>query len=138
MVSIKKDQWVVRIGDKLVFLLDNTVDGKDELREHVVLMPMVGEDMTYETDIKQIDYPGEYEIQGITIKAWADAHGLLSYVLWVGKYSIVLVQSKQFLESEDDLPEDIYRWIFTTTALRDYRQKCEFEWEYVDLEQLVS
>jgi len=57
------------------------VDGKDELREHVVLMPMVGEDMTYETDIKQIDYPGEYEIQGITIKAWADAHGLLSYVL---------------------------------------------------------
>lgn len=57
MVSVRKNATMVHLGDNLVFLLDSHADIRAELHHHIVLMPRIGDDMTYETDIKQIDYP---------------------------------------------------------------------------------
>lgn len=81
---------------------------------------------------KQIDFPGEYEVDDISIVATTDKNDTLNYVIdfWNKKYTIV--QSKRFLQS-DECPEECAQRIFLAPGLKDKATQNEYEGWFVDV-----
>jgi len=72
-----------------------------------------------------IDYPGEYDIQWVFIKAIVDKKGNLNYILMEDKNSFAIVQSSSALD-EDEM-SDVSMIYYTDDAVEKKLDKLELE-----------
>ena len=132
MVKISKVDNGIMIGKDVLFVMEEAEQESKNSSKHLCLMSMVGEDMPYEWRSNVIDYPGEYDIQSFSVKAWSDKHWKMNYILGVGKQHVVVVLSKWFLDKED-MPDDVDTRLFADSKLVKHWESLEYEWKYVDL-----
>jgi len=66
------------------------------------LASVIGEDNRYQKlDYKIVDYPGEYDINGIGIKCFLGKGDKLNYVIDLDKKRIWIIQSPDVLENDE-------------------------------------
>ncbi len=95
MVNVKfKNGFVVE--NKLLFWFENA-DPK-----YINLASEPGADMRYEKlDYSLVDYPGEYDIQGIGIECFLGANNKLNYVITINDKKIGIIQSPDVLDLDE-------------------------------------
>jgi len=111
------------------FLINNSVLwwAADIDAKYINLSATKWEDMVYgKADILFINYPWEYDIEGMFIKVFADKTGRLNYILeWEGKKTFAIVQSPSALDHEEIVEaKTIY---YTDDAVEKILDKMEVE-----------
>lgn len=92
---------------------------------YIVLAPRIGEDMQYGNhDLSYIEYPGEYDIKGIFIYAFAGKGDELNYLVKDGNHTYAFVQTEDALSNEE-CTADI--WLFTNPHIAKTIDKMELE-----------
>ena len=92
MVNVKFKNGFV-IENKLLFGFEKA----DPKYINLALEP--GDDMRYEKlDYVLVDYPGEYDIQGVGIECFLGANNKLNYVITINDKKIGVIQSPDVLE----------------------------------------
>lgn len=95
----------------------------------------VGEDMRYhEGDIAIVDYPGEYDIKGRTIKAFVGQNQKLNYLIQGNNKKFWIIQSPDVLELEEVEGMDI--WLYLWEAIEKKLDQLELDGERIDLASL--
>jgi hypothetical protein len=100
---------------------------------YVGLNTHTGPDMVYDADTKQIDYPGEYDIDNVQYRVRASKDNELNYSIETATTTAVVCQTKAYLRT-NELPDEVDTWILTTEKLRTYREKMELEGDVIVLE----
>jgi hypothetical protein len=92
-----------------------------------------GGDMRYEKlDYALVDYPGEYDIQEISIECFLGANNKLNYILTVSGKKIGIIQSPDVLEM-DEVGEVSFR-LYQDDKIAKKIDQLELEWEKQKLE----
>ena len=84
-------------------------------------------------DYAIVDYPGEYDIQGVTIQCFLGKNDLLNYLIVYGNKRIALLQSLDILESTADFAV-AQEWIYTDDAVLAKLEQLEVEGEKIKLQ----
>ena len=105
------------------------------------LMTSKGEDMRYGDEGGKeatfiIDYPGEYDKDGVTIKVVEDKGGALNYLLKYNNQAVAFVQSAQALDDEDFTGAKY--WLYVDPFISKTIDKMELEGEKIDLTTLEA
>ena len=95
---------MVNVKFKHGFLLENKLlfgfEKADPKYINLALEP--GSDMRYEKlDYALVDYPGEYDIQGIGIECFLGANNKLNYILHLDNKKVGLIQSADVLDLDE-------------------------------------
>lgn len=99
------------------------------------LASQVGEDMRYhEGEIIIIDYPGEYDIKGWTIKAFVGQNQKLNYLIQGNNKKFWIIQSPDVLELEE--VDRMDTWLYLWEAIEKKLDQLELEGERIDLAKL--
>lgn len=99
------------------------------------LASQVGEDMRYhEGEIIIVDYPGEYDIKGWTIKAFVGQNQKLNYLIQGNNKKFWIIQSPDVLELED--VDRMDTWLYLWEAIEKKLDQLELEGERIDLAKL--
>lgn len=95
MINVVNQNWFI-IEKKLYY-------GYQEPNpKYINLAQVMGEDMRYEkVPYQLIDYPGEYDIQGISIQCFLGADKKLNYVIDIHNKKIWIIQSVDVLDLEE-------------------------------------
>lgn len=94
-------------------------------------MQSIGEPMTYAQETKSlIDFPGEYDIDGKFIQAYA-LGDVLSYVITTSEHTIGIISNPKILETVE-LPDIKYR-LFFDESVEEALTRNEFEGEKLNL-----
>lgn len=125
-LAIKKlDTW---------YLINNRVyitSGEQHDTKYINLALQIGPDMQYGNhDLTFIEYPGEYDINGIFLKVFAGKAGELNYLIQDGNKEYAFVQTEDAL-SNDEFTADT--WLFTNPHIAKTLDKMELEGEKIDL-----
>ncbi len=121
------------------FLLDNKLlfGSSQPENKYINLAKTIGEDMRYQKlEYELVDYPGEYDIQNITIQVFLGKNDLLNYLIVYKNKRIALLQSPDILESTADFAV-AQEWIYTDDTVLAKLEQLEVEWEKIKLEQLA-
>lgn len=95
----------------------------------------VGEDMRYhEGEILIVDYPGEYDIKGWTIKAFVGQNQKLNYLIQGNNKKFWIIQSPDVLELEE--VDRMDTWLYLWEAIEKKLDQLELEGERIDLTKL--
>lgn len=95
----------------------------------------VGEDMRYhEGEILIVDYPGEYDIKGWTIKAFVGQNQKLNYLIQGNNKKFWIIQSPDVLELEE--VDRMDTWLYLWEAIEKKLDQLELEGERIDLAKL--
>ena len=99
------------------------------------LASQVGEDMRYhEGEIIIVDYPGEYDIKGCTIKAFVGQNQKLNYLIQGNNKKFWIIQSPDVLELEE--VDRMDTWLYLWEAIEKKLDQLELEGERIDLAKL--
>ena len=99
------------------------------------LASQVGEDMRYhEGEIIIVDYPGEYDIKGWTIKAFVGQNQKLNYLIQGNNKKFWIIQSPDVLELEE--VDCMDTWLYLWEAIEKKLDQLELEGEKIDLAKL--
>ena len=99
------------------------------------LASQVGEDMRYhEGEILIVDYPGEYDIKGWTIKAFVGQNQKLNYLIQGNNKKFWIIQSPDVLELEE--VDRMDTWLYLWEAIEKKLDQLELEGERIDLAKL--
>lgn len=99
------------------------------------LASQVGEDMRYhEGEIIIVDYPGEYDIKGWTIKAFVGQNQKLNYLIQGNNKKFWIIQSPDVLELEE--VDRMDTWLYLWEAIEKKLDQLELEGERIDLTKL--
>jgi len=99
------------------------------------LASQVGEDMRYhEGEIIIVDYPGEYDIKGWTIKAFVGQNQKLNYLIQGNNKKFWIIQSPDVLELEE--VDCMDTWLYLWEAIEKKLDQLELEGERIDLAKL--
>ena len=99
------------------------------------LASQVGEDMRYhEGEIMIVDYPGEYDIKGWTIKAFVGQNQKLNYLIQGNNKKFWIIQSPDVLELEE--VDRMDTWLYLWEAIEKKLDQLELEGEKIDLAKL--
>lgn len=99
------------------------------------LASQVGEDMRYhEGEIIIVDYPGEYDIKGWTIKAFIGQNQKLNYLIQGNNKKFWIIQSPDVLELEE--VDRMDTWLYLWEAIEKKLDQLELEGERIDLAKL--
>ncbi len=105
-------------------------DAKPE-KEYISLALQTWDDMHYgDHDINFIDYPGEYDLKGVSFDVSAGKWWELNYLIKDGNKTYAFVQTEDALNNEDFNAD--YR-IFSNQHIAKMLDKMELEWEKIDL-----
>jgi len=129
MVKVQCREKNVLIWKNVCFVLGDEMENMDG---YVVLRECVGPMMSYGEIDSIINFPGEYDMKWVAVKAWADERDLLNYIVELENSFVVIVQSKSFLD-EGGMPDEIAMWIFADEQLVRHREWLEYEGNYIDL-----
>ncbi|PZM87495.1 MAG: hypothetical protein DLD55_01070 [candidate division SR1 bacterium] len=96
----------------------------------------VGEAMRYqqENEMIIIDYPGEYDLQDWTIKAFLGQNQKLNYLVWGKGKKFGIIQSPDVLEIEE--VEGMDTWLYLGESIEKKLDQLELEGERIDLASL--
>ena len=95
----------------------------------------IGGDMRYhEGEITVIDYPGEYDIKGRTIKAFIGQNQKLNYLIQGNNKKFWIIQSPDVLELEE--VDGMDSWLFLWENIEKKLDQLELEGERINLESL--
>lgn len=95
----------------------------------------VGEDMRYhEGEILIVDYPGEYDIKGWTIKVFVGQNQKLNYLIQGNNKKFWIIQSPDVLELEE--VDRMDTWLYLWEAIEKKLDQLELEGERIDLAKL--
>lgn len=87
-----------------------------------------GEDMRYEKlPYELVDYPGEYDIQGIDIECFLGTNNKLNYMISMGNKKIGLIQSAEVLDV-NEIGEVNFR-LYQDDKIANKLDQLELEWE---------
>lgn len=117
------------------FLLDNKLllGATEGNNKYINLAKTIGEDMRYQKfDYALIDYPGEYDIDGITIQCFLGKNDLLNYLIAYNNKRIAVLQSPDVLENTTDFAV-AQEWIYTDDAVLAKLEQLEVEGEKIKL-----
>lgn len=118
------------------FLLDNKLlfGSSQPENKYINLAKTIGEDMRYQKlEYELVDYPGEYDIQDITIQVFLGKNDLLNYLIVYKNKRIALLQSPDILESTADFAV-AQEWIYTDDTVLAKLEQLEVEWEKIKLQ----
>ncbi|MBP6085985.1 hypothetical protein KA478_02130 [Patescibacteria group bacterium] len=105
-------------------------DGKIE-KQYINLALQTGSDMQYGMhDLNLIDYPGEYDLQGMFFTVSPGKGGELNYLIKDGTKVYAFAQTEDALNDEDFNAD--YR-LFTNQHIAKMLDKMELEGEKIDL-----
>ncbi|HRU50354.1 MAG TPA: hypothetical protein P5155_02510 [Candidatus Absconditabacterales bacterium] len=120
MVNIKLESEGYLIENKILF--GASVPHKDYINFAIE----IGEDIVIEKlAYSIIEYPGEYDIDGIFIKSFGSKDGKLNYVFTINNKTIGLIQSPKILE-EDDI-RSLDAWLYLDDAVEKKLEQLELE-----------
>jgi hypothetical protein len=126
MVNVKFKNGFL-IENKLLFGFETT----DPKYINLALEP--GDDMRYDKlEYALVDYPGEYDIQGIGIECFLGANNKLNYVLAINDKKIGIIQSPDVLDL-DEVGEVKVR-LYQDDKIANKMDQLEFEGEKQKLE----
>ena len=95
----------------------------------------MGTDMRYhEGEITVVDYPGEYDIKGRTIKAFVGQNQKLNYLIQGNNKKFWIIQSPDVLELEE--VDGMDSWLFLWESIEKKLDQLELEGEKINLESL--
>lgn len=122
MVNIKLESEWYLIENKILF--GANVPNKD----YINLAMEVWEDIVIEKlPYSIVEYPGEYDIDGVFIKSFSSKDGKLNYIITINNKTIGLVQSAKILE-EDDV-RSLDAWLYLDDAVEKKLEQLELEWK---------
>lgn len=126
MVKIEQKDGGVVIAKKVLFAA--TVPHEN----YINLTTEKGENLFYEKmPFKMIDFPGEYDIDGVLIKGILGAGGKLSYVLTIDEKTIGLIMTPDVLDRDD--VNDMDFWLFNSEKVENKIDQLELEGEKISL-----
>ncbi|MEI6426050.1 MAG: hypothetical protein WCO66_01720 [Candidatus Absconditabacteria bacterium] len=118
------------------FLIENKFLFGNEAADaaYINLATHLGEEMRYtKSDIKLIDYPGEYDIQGITLQCFLGNQNKLNYLINYNGEIFSIIQSPDVLENNTDLATT-QTWFYTADNVAEKIDQLELEGEKTKLE----
>ncbi len=131
MVHIDPVDGGYQLNRSVLFAAQTPVEGMINLAKEQ------GEAMTYtKLPYTFVDYPGEYDLQGVFIKVIADKHNLLNYIMHENDDVYAIIQSPLVLENDDFA--DVKTIIYTDDKIANKIEQLELEVEKIKLEAAVS
>jgi len=122
MLKVEKIDWGFLIEEKIMF--GASVPHKDYINLAVDLWEDVREwDLSYIL----VDYPGEYDIQNVSIHVSQNKDHKLNYMLILDWKRIWLIQSYQILDLDKFENADV--WLYTDEKISSKIDQMELEWE---------
>lgn len=118
------------------FLLDNKLlfGASEGNSKYINLATTIWEDMRYQKfEYDLVDYPGEYDIQNISIQCFLGKNNLLNYLIAYNSKRIALLQSPDILESTAEFAV-AQEWIYTDDAVLAKLEQLEVEGEKIKLQ----
>ena len=92
----------------------------------------MGADMRYnEGEICIVDYPGEYDIRGWTIKAFVGQNAKLNYLIEGNGKKFWIIQSSDVLELEE--VDGMDTWLYLGESIEKKLDQLELEGERINL-----
>lgn len=92
----------------------------------------MGADMRYnEGEICIVDYPGEYDIRGRTIKAFVGKNAKLNYLIQGNGKKFWIIQSSDVLELEE--VDGMDTWLYLGESIEKKLDQLELEGERINL-----
>lgn len=92
----------------------------------------MGADMRYnEGEICIVDYPGEYDIRGWTIKAFVGQNAKLNYLIQGNEKKFWIIQSSDVLELEE--VDGMDTWLYLGESIEKKLDQLELEGERINL-----
>ena len=92
----------------------------------------MGADMRYnEGEICIVDYPGEYDIRGWTIKAFVGQNAKLNYLIQGNGKKFWIIQSSDVLELEE--VDGMGTWLYLGESIEKKLDQLELEGERINL-----
>lgn len=92
----------------------------------------MGADMRYnEGEICIVDYPGEYDIRGWTIKAFVGQNAKLNYLIQGNGKKFWIIQSSDVLELEE--VDEMDTWLYLGESIEKKLDQLELEGERINL-----
>ena len=92
----------------------------------------MGADMRYnEGELCIVDYPGEYDIRGRTIKAFVGQNAKLNYLIQGNGKKFWIIQSSDVLELEE--VDGMDTWLYLGESIEKKLDQLELEGERINL-----
>lgn len=92
----------------------------------------MGADMRYnEGEVCIVDYPGEYDIRGWTIKAFVGQNAKLNYLIQGNGKKFWIIQSSDVLELEE--VDGMDTWLYLGESIEKKLDQLELEGERINL-----
>lgn len=131
MITINTLGDAYLIENKVIFG-NNMTDGK-----HILLKPHANaDDILSKMEKNSIDFPGEYDIDGIYIKAIMGKGNEMNYFIKTKSKSFAVIQSPKIL-AHDELIK-VNHWIFTNDKAQQKSEQLELEGEKINLTTLTG
>lgn len=107
--------------------------GTEPDKKMINLLLTIGVDTRYQkVDYDLIDYPGEYDIQDISIKCFVGKWDKLNYVISMHGKTIGIFQSPEVLENDE--VGVVNTWLYTDDRVAKKLDQLELEGEKIKLE----
>lgn len=120
MVKVERIDGGVLLEKKVMF--GATVPGE----KYINLAVGKGEDIEYEElPYKLIDYPGEYDIDGVFIKCFVDKKNMLNYVITIDEKKIGIIQNAKILDNDEICDMDLR--LYTDEKIENKIDQLELE-----------
>lgn len=112
--------------------------GSDNAQKpYINLALKIWEDMRYhKSDSELVDYPGEYDIQWITITAYLGRGDMLSYIISYDWRKIWIIWSEDVLNLDEVTSVDTR--YYTDDKISNMVDQLELEGEKIKLEQITD
>lgn len=106
-------------------------------KPYINLTLKIWEDMRYhKSDSELVDYPGEYDIQWITITAYLGRGDMLSYIISYDWRKIWIIWSEDVLNLDEVTSVDTR--YYTDDKISNMVDQLELEGEKIKLEQITD
>lgn len=126
MINVVHKDWFV-IDHKLFYAY------QEPNKKYINLAQTMWDDMRYEKlDYSLIDYPGEYDIDGIGIECFLGADQKLNYIITMPNKRIWLIQSLDVLDLDE--VGNVNSWLYTDDRVANKIDQLEMEGEKQKLE----
>lgn len=86
-------------------------------------------------DYMLVDYPGEYDIDTVTIQCFAGNEEKLNYLLSFNGKKIAIIQSPEVLENNTELCS-AQEWFYTEDTILNKLEQLELEGEKTKVEKI--
>ena len=117
------------------FLLNNKFlfGASENSDKYINLTKAIWDDMRYKKlEYVLIDYPGEYDVEGNSIRCFVGVNSLLNYLISFDGKRIALIQSPDALENNAEFAV-AQEWLYTDDAVLAKLEQLEVEGEKIKL-----